>query len=59
MEYIAKFTNDEDGVESYVTEGHLGFHVSIKDTDADEYLGINICYKNVDAAIAKAREIVQ
>lgn len=54
---VAKFENIEDGVESYVTIGAFGFHVSLKDTDADEFVGTSICYKDKSRAIAKAAEI--
>ena len=55
---IAKFENLEDGVESYVSTGSFGFHVSLKDTDADEFVGTVICFKDEAKAIAKAKEIV-
>ena len=55
---IAKFENVEDGIESYVTEGAFGFHVSLKDVDANEFVGSVICFKDEAKAIAKAKEIV-
>ena len=55
---IAKFENIEDGVESYVSTGSFGFHVSLKDTDADEFVGTVICFKDEAKAFAKAKEIV-
>lgn len=57
-EIIAKFKNTDYGIESYVTIGHLGFHVSLKDTDANKFVGLVVCYKEKDKAISKAMEIV-
>lgn len=32
-------TNPEDGLEAYVVAGHMGFHVILRDLDADESVG--------------------
>jgi hypothetical protein len=55
---VETFKNIEDGVESYVTSGYFGFHVSLKDTDSGEFLGICLCYKDKHKALSKAQEIV-
>ena len=55
---IAKFENKGYGIESYVVSGFGCFHVSLKDVDADEFVGITIRYKTESNAIAKAKELV-
>jgi hypothetical protein len=57
-EIVAKFENKEDGIESYVTVGHMGYHVTLKDTDAGEFVGVALCYSDKDAALIKAKEII-
>lgn len=56
-ELIAKFENTDYGIESYVTVGANGFHVSLKDLDADEFVPVVTIYKNKNVAIKKAKEI--
>ena len=55
---IEKFTNEEDGVETQVTKGANGYHVSLMDLDAGEFVGINIICPTLDMAVTKAKEIV-
>ena len=55
---ISSYKNDEDGLESFVTAGRFGFHVSLKDTDADQFVGTVVCYQNQDQAITTAQQIV-
>jgi hypothetical protein len=55
---IVKFANEADGIEAVVAEISQGFSVTLRDTDADEYVGIALIYKNLDLAIAKAKEVV-
>jgi hypothetical protein len=54
------FTNSENGISSFVFESHFGgFGVSLRDDDAGEFVGASIHgFKTVDAAIAKAKEII-
>ena len=54
---IYTIANDEDGIEARVALNDNGFAVTLKDTDANEIIGIAIIYKNADDAIAKANEI--
>lgn len=55
---IEKFTSEDDGVATHVTKGVNGYHVSLKDLDADEFVGVNIICPTLDMAITKAKEIV-
>ena len=57
MRVIQKFENKEYGIESYVTLGTNGFHVSIKDMDAGEFLPMVNIYKDEKVAISKAKDI--
>lgn len=43
---IAKFANAEFGIESKVVTGSHGFHVTLRDTDADEFVPMVKCFKN-------------
>ena len=54
---ITTFENVEDGIKTFVTVHELGFSVSLKDTDANEFLGESIVYPNVENAIVKAKAI--
>lgn len=56
-EIINTFKNEEDGIEVYVTVGNMGFHVSIKDTDGDEFVGIVLGFKDKAKALKKAEGI--
>lgn len=55
---LAKFLNEEDGVEAVVAEISNGFSVAILDVDSGEYFPMAIIYKTEAAAIAKAKEIL-
>lgn len=57
-EILATFTNTVDGIQSFVTTGAFGFHVSLKDIDSGEFVGSYICYESLEVATAKAKEIV-
>ena len=57
---LASFTNTADGVTSFVFKNvKSGFNVTLRDDDSGEFVGAAICgIKNLDAAIAKAKEII-
>ena len=55
---LAKFTNEEDGVESYVAAIESGFSVVLKDLDSGEFVSAVIIFTDEAAAIAKAQAII-
>lgn len=57
-EIIEQFTNKEDGIVSFITIGHLGFHVSLEDLDSCEFFDSVKCFVEKDEAIADAKKIV-
>ena len=54
---IATFENVEDGIATFVTVHDLGFAVSLKDIDADEFFGESTVFLNVENAIKRAKSI--
>ena len=56
---IKKFTNKDDGIESYVTKGANGYHVSLKDLDANAFVSINTICPTLEMATLKAKMIVK
>jgi len=56
---IAHYENTEYGIESFVVTGNESFNVCLKDTDANEFIGIVIKFKDKIHAINKAKEIVE
>lgn len=50
--------NEMDGVEVRVAEISSGFSVTLRDTDADEVVGIALIYPTAERAINKAKEVV-
>lgn len=57
-EILATYTNKEDGLEAYVSR-HVsgGFAVSLKDTDAGEFVPVVTIYKDLGTATDKARAL--
>jgi len=60
IEIIANFKNVEYGIESFVTIHEKGFSVSLKDTDANEYICANKIFPEImkNKAIETAKEWV-
>lgn len=56
---IETFKNDEDGVEVFVSTGNMGFHVSIKDLDGDDFVGVVLGFKDKAVALKKAENIAK
>lgn len=52
---VERFTDCENGVAVFVTTGRYGFHVSIKDTDADQFLDTVNTFSTQEKATAYAR----
>lgn len=57
------FTNEADGIESQVVQIDKGYSVTLKDTDANQYVAAAIIYpfgleNAYDRAIAKAQSII-
>lgn len=59
INHIASFTNPFIGLQSFVTEGTKGFHISLKDTDADEFVGVTIIDAELDRSLIKAKKLVK
>lgn len=57
-EIITSFTNKEYGITAFITKGATGFHVSLRDDDANEFVATVIIFKTLELAIAKAKEII-
>ena len=57
-EIIATYENKEYGIKSFVTTCTMGFYVSLKDTDADKFVGECLSFADQALAIAKAKELV-
>ena len=56
---LATFKNDEMGIQTTVAAYHKGgFSVALKDTDADEFLGIAPIFKTFEEATAYAEKAV-
>ncbi len=55
---LERFNNDEDGVESLVVVGDRGFHVVLRDTDADESVGVVLIFQDFESAVAKAKTLI-
>ena len=55
--YLAHYINEDDGVESIVVEGDYGYHVVLRDTDADETVGV-IAFPSLETAKAKAESLI-
>ncbi|HET8550901.1 MAG TPA: hypothetical protein VFM97_00305 [Gammaproteobacteria bacterium] len=53
---IAIYTNVEDGLQTQVTTGRYGYHVSLLDLDSAEYLGLIQCFPEFEAADAMAQK---
>ena len=56
-EIIKIYKNEKDGIETHVAKIATGFSVTLKDTDADQFLEINLIYKDEADAHKKADEI--
>ncbi len=64
MTLLARFTNEDDGIESHVYRNAKGYNVALMDTDANKYLPTVAIYpadmeNAFDKALEKARELVQ
>jgi hypothetical protein len=59
IEILAKFENATDGMMSYVFLGERGYHVVLKDVDADESVAIKIYpVAAFDLAVSEAERLV-
>ena len=56
---IKVYKNKEYGIEAHVAKVDRGFSVSLKDTDAGEYVGINHIFPKEKDAHKKAKQIVE
>jgi len=56
--HIATFKNEQTNMQSFVTLGKFGFHVSLQDLDSGEFVPMALCYKDESKAIKKAQEVV-
>jgi hypothetical protein len=54
---IETFLNSETQMMSYVSKHVKGFSVTLKDVDADQFVGFAIIYPTLEAAILKAKEV--
>ena len=52
------YKNEEDGIESHVAKIDAGYSVTLFDTDCGLDVGVNLIYKDVETAKAKAKEII-
>ena len=55
---LARYTNEEYGIESVVTKGANGYHATLRDTDADEAIQTRI-YGTREVAEAYAESLVK
>lgn len=55
---VATFKNEEFNMQSFVTIGSYGFHVSLKDLDSDEFVSTVKCFKDQEKAIEHAQKLV-
>ena len=55
-EILHTFTGED--LQSFVTQGRHGFHVSYKQIESGEFLTSVYIYKTIEKAIEKAKEIV-
>ncbi len=55
---LTRFTNETDGLESYVTTTGLNFAVVLKDTDANKFVGPAKPFDNEADAEAYALDLV-
>lgn len=56
---VKTFTNQEDGVRAEVSKIETGYSVALRDLDSGEVVGTVLIYKELDKAIAKAKDIVR
>lgn len=56
---IKVYKNKEYGIEAHVAKVERGFSVSLKDTDAGEFVGINHIFPKEKDAHKKAKQIVE
>ena len=54
---IAKFVNEEFGMEASVVQIPKGFSVALRDMDADEFVGICKIFRTEADAIAYAKTV--
>lgn len=55
---IATFTNIEDAMTAFVTEGEKGFHVSLRDDDSMEFAPFVTIFPTAEMAIEKAKSVL-
>lgn len=53
---LRTYTNAADGLEAYVTTHRDGFAVSLKDTDAGEFVGLVMIYPTLERADVSAQQ---
>ena len=58
IKVIYSFTNELDGLVSFVTEANDEFFVSLKDTDAKRFLPTSFKYDSLKDAKEKALQLV-
>ena len=58
-EIIKIYKNDEYGIEVHVAKIRTGFSVTLKDNDADQFIGTSTIYKEEADAHANAKEIIK
>lgn len=56
---IKIYKNKKDGIESHVAKVEKGYSVSLKDTDADEFLGTSKIFPKEKDAHKYAKEIIK
>lgn len=57
-QYLSEYKNEETQMLAVVTKGANGFHVSLKDLDADAWVPINIICPTFEMADKKASKIL-
>jgi len=55
---VATFKNEEHNMQSFVTIGAFGFHVSLQDLDSGEFVATVRIFKEEQNAIEHAKKLV-
>jgi hypothetical protein len=55
---VATFKNEQYQMQSFVTTGSYGFHVSLQDLDSGEFVGLVTCFKEEEKAVNHAKKLV-